>query len=70
MKSPSVTTALIPYIGYHKAGELAKLMKDSKIDIFKAESLIHLVGEKKLKTILEPSNLLKLGFSLDDLTNL
>jgi aspartate ammonia-lyase len=67
MKSPSVTTALIPYIGYHKAGELAKLMKDKKIDIFEAESILKVIGENRLKTILEPSNLLKLGFSLDDL---
>ena len=67
MKSPSVTTALIPYIGYHKAGELAKLMKDHKIDIFEADSILRVIGENRLKTILESSNLLKLGFSLEDL---
>ena len=67
MKSPSVTTALIPYIGYHKAGELAKLMKDKKIDIFEADSILKVIGDNKLKTILEPSNLLKLGYSFEDL---
>lgn len=68
IKSPSVTTALIPYIGYYKAGEMAKLMKEKKIDIFEADSILKTIGEEKLKTILEPSNLLKLGYSLEDLT--
>jgi aspartate ammonia-lyase len=67
MKSPSVTTALIPFIGYHKAVELARLMKENRIDLFKANSILKLIEDEKLKDILEPSNLLKLGFSLDDL---
>jgi aspartate ammonia-lyase len=65
--SPSVTTALSPYIGYHKAAELARLMKEKKIDIFAANGILKLIDETKLKSILEPGNLLKLGFSLDDL---
>jgi len=67
INSPSVTTALSPHIGYHKAAELARLMKDKKIDIFEANSNLKLIEQAKLKTILEPGNLLKLGFSLDDL---
>jgi aspartate ammonia-lyase len=65
--SPSVTAALSPYIGYHKAAELAKLMKDKRIDIFEANNILKLINETKLRSILEPGNLLKLGFSLDDL---
>ena len=65
--SPSVTTALSTYIGYHKAAELARLMKDKKINIFEANKILKLIDETKLKSILEPGNLLKLGFSLDDL---
>jgi aspartate ammonia-lyase len=65
--SPSVTTALSPYIGYHKAAELAGLMKDKKINIFEANRILKLIDDQKLKTILEPGNLLKSGFSLDDL---
>ena len=65
--SPSITTALSPYMGYHKASELALLMKDQKINIFEANSILKLIDETKLKSILEPGNLLKLGFSLDDL---
>jgi aspartate ammonia-lyase len=67
IRSPSVTTALSPHIGYHKAAELARLMKDKKINIFEANKILKLIDETKLKSILEPGNLLKLGFSLDDL---
>jgi aspartate ammonia-lyase len=65
--SPSVTTALTPHIGYHKASEIARLMKEKKIDIFEANSILGYITEEKLKTILEPGNLLKSGFSLDDI---
>jgi aspartate ammonia-lyase len=67
INSPSVTTALSPYIGYHKAAELAGLMRDKKINIFEANKTLKLIDETKLKSILEPGSLLKLGFSLDDL---
>lgn len=65
--SPSITTALTPHIGYHKAAELALLMKENKIDIFEANGILKILDDSKLKTILQPGNLLKLGFSLDDL---
>jgi aspartate ammonia-lyase len=67
INNPSVTTALNPHIGYHKAAELAGLMKEKKINIFEANCILKLIDEEKLKSILEPGNLLKLGFSLDDL---
>lgn len=67
MKSPSVTTALTPHIGYHKASEIAKLMKSENIDIFEANTILKIIEERKLQTILTAGNLLKLGFSLDDL---
>jgi aspartate ammonia-lyase len=65
--SPSITAALSPHIGYHKAGELAHLMKENKIDIFEANNILKLIDDNKLRIILQPGNLLKLGFSLDDL---
>lgn len=67
INSPSVTTALTPHIGYHKAAELAGLMKEKKIDVFQANDILKLMDNSKLHTILQPGNLLKLGFSLDDL---
>ncbi len=65
--SASVTTALTPHIGYHKASDLALLMKEKKIDIFEANDIVKAIDKAKLKAILQPSSLLKLGFSLDDL---
>ncbi|HZY26279.1 MAG TPA: lyase family protein [Bacteroidales bacterium] len=67
IKNPSVSTALSPYIGYHKAAELSSLMKEKDISIFEANNILKLIDESKLKSVLEPGNLLKLGFSLDDL---
>jgi hypothetical protein len=54
-------------MGYHKAAELAKLMKEKKIDVYEANSILNLIGDEKLKSVLQPGNLLKQGFSLDDL---
>lgn len=67
VSSPSITTALVPHIGYHNAAELANTMKERNIDIFEANALLRSIDSNKLKTILQPGNLLKLGFSLDDL---
>ena len=67
INSPSITTALSPRIGYHKAAEIAMLMREKNIDIFEANSILKVLDDSKLRTILQPGNLLKLGFSLDDL---
>jgi aspartate ammonia-lyase len=65
--SPAITTSLIPYIGYKQASELAKLMKKENLDIYNANKRIQSIEELKLKKILKPENLLKLGFSINDL---
>ena len=67
ISSPSLTTALSPHIGYHKAVEIASLMKEKEIDIFQANGILKALDESKLRAILQPGNLLKLGFSLEDL---
>jgi aspartate ammonia-lyase len=65
--SPAVTTALVPHVGYHRAGDLANLMKQKECNIIEANRILNIIDEIKLKEILKPGNLLKLGFSLDDL---
>lgn len=65
--SPAITTVLSPYIGYNKASELAKIMKNENIDIFAANKIINMISDEKLNKILETQNLLKQGFSLNDL---
>lgn len=68
-QSPAISTALLPYIGYHKAGDLARLMKSKGLDIFHANRELDLIPEQKLQQILSPDNLLKLGYSLNDLSD-
>ena len=64
--SPVLTTALIPYIGYHKATELAKLMKSKGISIYEANKETGMMNEEKLTEVLSPGNLLKMGYALSD----
>ena len=66
-KSPAITTALSPIIGYRKAVLLSKEMKSSGCDVFAANAKLKLLDEEKLKNILKPENLLKTGFTLSDL---
>jgi hypothetical protein len=42
-------------------------MKEKKMTIFEANTLVKAIDEKRLAELLKPSNLLKLGFSLEDL---
>jgi aspartate ammonia-lyase len=66
-KSPTITTALIPYIGYNKATEVAKYMKQNKLDIYKVNEDLKFIEESKLREILKPENLIRGGFSVKDL---
>jgi aspartate ammonia-lyase len=66
--SPSITTALNPFIGYHKASELSVLMKKEKIDVFEANHRLNLIDENWLIEIMSPQKLTQLGYSIYDLT--
>ena len=66
-KSPSITTALSPYIGYNKAAGLSKEMRKSNCNVFEANEKLNLIESQKLETVLQTQNLLKAGFSLNDL---
>ncbi|HDP76370.1 MAG TPA: aspartate ammonia-lyase [Bacteroidales bacterium] len=63
MHNPSITTALLPIIGFNRAAMLAQEMRGKKIDIFNANRNLNLIPEDKLKELVKPNNLLKLGFS-------
>ncbi|MDF1571446.1 MAG: lyase family protein [Bacteroidales bacterium] len=69
-RSPAVTTALSPLIGYNKSGELARTMKKENIDIFEANDRLELLPAEKLKKIMQPEYLLKKGFSMKDVRDL
>jgi aspartate ammonia-lyase len=66
-KSPAITTALSPLIGYRKSVLLSKEMKAKGCDVFEANKTLNLLDEEKLKNVLKPENLLKTGFTLNDL---
>ncbi|MDA3891128.1 MAG: lyase family protein [Salinivirgaceae bacterium] len=66
-KSPSVCTALSPIIGYHKAAELTKYMKENKCNIFEANIKLNILNNDKLNQYMQPSFLLQKGFSVKDL---
>ncbi len=68
--SPAVTTALSPLIGYHRAAELAKVMKESELNIFQANERLGLLDRAKLKKLMEPDQLLKKGFTMNDIREL
>jgi len=66
-QSPSVTTLLSPLIGYHKAGELASEMKKRGTDIFSANRSLGMMPEEKLEALMQPENLLRKGFTVNDI---
>lgn len=67
MHSPAITTALSPVIGYHRASEVAKLMKSDGKSIVEINEELKLMPAEKLDELLKPSNLLKAGYSVSDL---
>ncbi|PLW93560.1 MAG: aspartate ammonia-lyase [Marinilabiliales bacterium] len=67
MKSPVIATALIPLIGYNKAAEISKYMRGNNLNIYEANEKLKLIDKKDLEKLLKPGNLLKQGYSLNDL---
>jgi len=64
---PSITTALIPFVGYNKASDLAKEMRENKLNIFEANEKLNIIDSKRIKELLKTDNLLKNGFSLKEI---
>ena len=63
---PVVVTALIPEVGYHRAGELGDLMRRRGWDIYQANRELGLLPEPTLERLLAPEALLQLGFRPSD----
>jgi aspartate ammonia-lyase len=66
-RSPAVTTALSPLLGYNRAAQLAKKMKENGYDIFSANEELGLIAPDKLRKLLEADQLLKKGFTVNDI---
>jgi len=69
IRSPALTTAISPVIGYNRATLLAGLMREKGIDIFAAARESGIISEAKLSQLLKPGNLLKLGFTMADISD-
>jgi aspartate ammonia-lyase len=65
--SPAVTTALSPLFGYHKAAELAKIMKEEGCSVFEANEKLGLLDPSQLEKLMAPDQLLKKGFTMNDI---
>ncbi len=70
LRSPSITTALTPYIGYRNATDLANTMKMNNISIIEANERMNLISTEKMEKYLRTDFLLKSGFQLQDIVNL
>ncbi len=62
--SPSITTALIPLMGYEKASEIASYMKKHQCDVFAANEMLKYLPDSELREVLKPERLLRLGYSI------
>jgi aspartate ammonia-lyase len=66
-RSAAISTALLPYIGYNQSARLAYEMKNKHISIIEANRLLNIMPEEKLLQIIQPDNLLKEGFNMQDI---
>jgi aspartate ammonia-lyase len=66
-KSPAICTAISPIIGYNKASELAKYMKDNNTAIQRANEKLGIIDNETLTKYLCPGFLNQKGFTLKDI---
>jgi aspartate ammonia-lyase len=65
--STAISTALLPYIGYNQSARLAYEMKNNHLSILEANRKLNIMPEEKLLQIIQPDNLLKEGFNIQDI---
>lgn len=67
LHNAAITTVLVPVIGYNKASEIAKLMKSKGVDVLEANAELGFIDDAKIRKLIAPRELLKLGFSLKEI---
>lgn len=65
--SPAVTTLLVPALGYHQATEIAQCMRQNGWTVFQVNEQMNFMSDEALAALLNPSEVLKGGFSIDDI---
>ena len=68
--NPAISTALIPYIGYHQSTRIAKMMKEGNLSVFEANKKLKLIKDETLEELMKPESLKRQGYSLNDIGNL
>jgi aspartate ammonia-lyase len=67
LMSPSITTVLIPYIGYTKAASIAAEMKKNKVSLIEANKTTGIMAENKLQRLISSDFILREGFTIKDI---
>jgi len=62
MRSAAMVTVLVPKIGYHKAAEVGRYMKDHGVDIFEAAKAVAGIDNDAVKQLISPDAVNSLGF--------
>ena len=57
----AIITVLLPYLGYEKAEDIWRYMREHNLDIVEANERLGFVEADRMHEILQPHNLLKLG---------
>jgi len=57
----AIITVLLPHLGYERAEEIWKFMRENQLGIVEANDKLAFIEADKLNEILQPHNLLKLG---------
>lgn len=57
----AIITVLLPYLGYEKAEEIWRYMRENRLDIVETNTSLAFIEADRLEEILQPHNLLKLG---------
>jgi aspartate ammonia-lyase len=66
-RSPAITTALSPLIGYNQSARLAHRMQETGNDIFTVNRELKIVRKDLLERLMAPEFLLKQGFTMNDI---
>jgi len=66
LRSAALVTVLVPKLGYHKAAEIGKYMKENNCDIFTAAQAIADITKEQLHELISPEAVNALGFKQDD----
>jgi aspartate ammonia-lyase len=62
LKSPAITTVLVPVVGYQHASEVARLMKEKGLGFIEAAVQVTGMDRKDVEVLLSPARLNQLGF--------